>query len=218
MEIPITDLDSIETLGYAAHYAGVEGAVADLAIYRDEVFRAWGVTNTTKVIENTLTNVIVVITPATDTAAAVTRPLLFGDTGFVLYLARIPRCKLGLQPSSSTPATPPSAPVSSTGVRKIKLSHILSQLDHIDFNIVSEPEEIRPYARYETLYGKLQRLLPNYEPTTQQRSDLKILLDGAQAPFADFALALGLEPSCGRVCWVLLNPPIESCHSHGRRF
>jgi len=50
--------------------------------------------------------------------------------------------------------------------------------------------------RYEVLFGKHHRPHPNQEPSIAQLSGLKALPDGAQCPYADFAI---FHPYAARV-------------------
>jgi len=72
----------------------------------------------------------------------------------------------------------------------------LSQLDESEIEIVSSAEQLKCFARYEVLYGKNQRPHPDQEPSIEQLSGLKALLDTSQCPYADFAI---FQPHAARI-------------------
>ena len=138
---------------------------------------------------------------ATDSDPVTQRAPTLIELGKANYMARIARLKLGLERSvvtSPTPAAPgalPSAP-SSVATRKVKMNQILSQMDETEVDIVDGNEQIRMFGRYEVLYGKGQRPHPNQEPSIEQLSGLKSLLDNNQCPYADFAI---FQPFAARI-------------------
>ena len=124
-----------------------------------------------------------------------TREPTLGERGAALYLGSIARRKVTGQAATMTPpAALPSVPVvTSTSVRRVKLSQVLSQLDDTEVDLVSETEM---FSRYEVLYGKGQRPHQDHEPSIEQLSALKALADSGQCPYADFAI---FQPHAARI-------------------
>ena len=57
-------------------------------------------------------------------------------------------------------------------------------------------EQLKCFALYEVFYGKNQRPHPDQEPSIEQLSGLKALLDTSQSPYADFAM---FQPHAARI-------------------
>ena len=148
----------------------------------------------------TLQNWRISVAPATPGDAATNRAPTTIERGKALYVGRIARVKLGIEPRtpSAVAAPGPAAPsaTSSAATRRVKLNQILSQLDETEVDVIDAAEQIRMMARYETLFGKGQRPPPNQEPSVEQLSGLKSLVDGNQCPYADFAI---FQPHAARI-------------------
>ena len=135
-----------------------------------------------------------------DTDPPIEREPTLVETGKALYLGRIARSKLGLEniavAAAPGPLTAAPTGASSVATRKVKMNQILSQLDETEIDVVTTSEQVRMLARYETLFGKGQRPQPNHEPSIEQLSGLKALVDGGQCPYADFAI---FQPYAARI-------------------
>ena len=88
---------------------------------------------------------------------------------------------------TTTPA-PPSSPSTSAATRKIKLSSIVSQVDDTEILLDDEKEILKAFARYEVVYGKGERPPKESEPTTEQITAIRHLLDQGSVPYVDFAI------------------------------
>ena len=72
--------------------------------------------------------------------------------------------------------------------RKIKLSQVLSQVDDTEIDVLTEPQLVGMYARYEHLFGKGQRPHPSREPSVEQLTAIHGLIRSDQNPYVDFAI------------------------------
>jgi len=84
-----------------------------------------------------------------------------------------------LSPSAATP------PISTAAARRIKLSSIISQVDDTEI-LMADDEVLKAFARYERVYGKGDRPPNGTEPTSEQLSAVKHLLDSNCCPYTDF--------------------------------
>ena len=205
-EISEADLQAITKLSEAATRAGLQGAAGQANTAKGSLFTTIGATDDTPITsigiipeDDWKATVRGWKVQQTDAHGAVTeRPPTLTETGQALYLGRIARMKLGLDGASSPQSTAVSAvpAVSSTAIRKIKMSQILSQLDESEVELVSSAEQLKCFARYEVLFGKNQRPHPDHEPSIEQLSGLKALLDATQPPYADYAI---FQPYAARI-------------------
>jgi hypothetical protein len=207
-ELTEDELSAIKTIDDAATKAGLTGDPNDKGTPRGSLFALIGADTTTTITSLALISV-------DDFAATVRgwrisevpvagqppveRPPTLMENGQALYVARIARLKLGIEgkpPATGTalPALP--SPSASATTRKIKMSQILSQLDETEIELVSSVEQLKYFARYETLFGKGQRPRPEQEPSIEQLSGLKSLLDASQCPYADYAI---FQPHAARI-------------------
>ena len=86
------------------------------------------------------------------------------------------------QPSTAAPS------ISTAAARRIKLSSIVSQVDDTEILMADEKEVLKAFARYETVYGKGDRPPNGTEPTSEQLSAVKHLLDSNCCPYTDFSV------------------------------
>ena len=86
----------------------------------------------------------------------------------------------GAPPASSTP-TP-------SGSRRLKMSAIASQVDDTEFDMAPEQELMRCFKRYESIFGRGERPDQGEEPTPEQVSAVKCILDRGSPPFVDFGV------------------------------
>ena len=94
-----------------------------------------------------------------------------------------------LKQKAAAPAQAPQATsLSSASARKIKLSSIISQVDDTEILLADEKEIIKAFARYEVVYGKGDRPQNGTEPTGEQLSAVKHLLDNNCCPYTDFSI------------------------------
>eukprot|EP00435_Cladocopium_sp_Y103_P069983 s60_g34.t1 len=203
-EISATDLEAINNVGDIAAYVGMTGTAGDDTTYLGAFYKKFGLTAGARVVvvgllkqpifEALVDGVRVSVPPANAGEAATERGLTPAELGAGYYFGRVARVRLGLEaqvPQANTGAqsqgTPPQT-TSAVATRKVKLTQVLSQLDETEVDVITEAEQIRMYARFETLFGKGQRPLPQQEPTIEQLSGLKSLVESGQAPFADFAI------------------------------
>lgn len=102
--------------------------------------------------------------------------------------SRVCQLKIGLSGATTAPAT--AAPVASSSVsaRRVRLSHVLSQVDDTEVDILSESQLLVMYARYETLFGQGQRPHPSREPSIEQITAVHGLLQADQNPYVDLAI------------------------------
>ena len=201
----------MKTVGDAAAVAKLEGAQGDKTTVLGSLLTLLGATLETPIgaigmipvddfDRSRVAWTIEVPAVAVGTTPATTRQPTLVESGKASYLARIARARLGLDATTASSAFAPSAvpiPVSSTGVRRIKMNQILSQLDETEVaDVVSSTEQLRMFARYEALFGKGQRPNPNQEPSVEQLSGVKALVDSNQCPYADFAI---FQPHAARI-------------------
>ena len=209
-ELTDAQLGGINTINEAAAHIGLEGNEGDNTTALGSLLVLLGAQANTHVnsiglipvadYTATLQNWRVSVAPTEGRAASNRAPTTV-ERGKALYVGRIARMKLGLEltttPSGTgSPAPAGSAPASSTAVRRVKLNQILSQLDETEVDVIDSAEQIRMMGRYETLFGKGQRPPPNQEPSVEQLSGLKALIDGNQCPYADFAI---FQPHAARI-------------------
>ena len=209
-EISDAELQALNTVVEAADKAGMLGTLGDNKTPRGSFFSIIGADATTRL--NSLGVISIddykatvqrwqVKEVPTGGGEPVDRPPTLMETSQALYIGRLARMKLGIEgkAASSSPALPslptPTA-TSSTSARKIKMNQILSQLDESEVEIVSSAVQLTCFARYETLYGKNQRPHPDQEPSIEQLSGLKALLDSTATPYADFAI---FQPHAARI-------------------
>ena len=210
-EISQSSLDAIKTIGDAAAVAQLDGADNDRTTVLGALLHSIGATAATTIsalgvireadYSAAIQAWTIQVPGATESDPSTQRAPTLIELGKAQYLARIARLKLGLEAVTSTasppivhPATAPGT--SSVTARKVKMNHILSQLDETEVDIVDGSEQIRMFGRYEVLYGKGQRPHPNQEPSIEQLSGLKSLLDNNQCPYADFAI---FQPFAARI-------------------
>lgn len=203
-----TELEAIKTVGDAASCAKLDGTPGDnatalgslLSLLGAEADTPIGAIGMIPVTDFDATRQAWVIeVPGTGGAADTNRPPTLVESGKASYLARLARARLGLEAATQTTSlatTSVPTPISSTGIRRIKMNQVLSQLDETEVDVVSSTEQLRMFARYETLFGKGQRPNPNQEPSVEQLSGLKALVDSHQCPYADFAI---FQPHAARI-------------------
>ena len=83
-------------------------------------------------------------------------------------------------------ATPSSS--SPTASRKLKLSTITSQVDETEINVADEAFVMQCYVRYQQIFGKGEMPPKDTEPTGEQISAIRYLLDNDMPPYADFSV------------------------------
>ena len=108
------------------------------------------------------------------------------DLGKAKLIARICRQKIGIGVSTTGVST--TVVASSVAARKIKLSQVLSQVDDTEIDVLTEPQLVGMYARYEHLFGKGQRPHPSREPSVEQLTAIHGLIRSDQNPYVDFAI------------------------------
>ena len=154
-----TELEAVKTAGHAAQIAKLEGAHGDKTAVLGSLLSLLGATIYTPIgaigmipVEDydRMRQAWTVDVPASDGAAATPRPPTLVEIG--KGMARIVRARLGLEATAASTAHAPAAvptPVSSTGIRRIKMNQILPQLDETEIDVVSSTEQLRMFARYE---------------------------------------------------------------------
>ena len=80
------------------------------------------------------------------------------------------------------------SPSSAASVRKIKLSSVISQIDDTEILLDEEKEILKAFARFEVVYGKGERPPKESEPTPEQITAIRRLLDQGSVPYCDFAI------------------------------
>ena len=85
----------------------------------------------------------------------------------------------------STALVPATAPSSK---RQVKHSLVLSQTDETLSDRITESEHIDYLIKYGDHYGAGAKPTPDHEPTSDQLSGLKAVLEDGQPPFVDFAI------------------------------
>ena len=88
--------------------------------------------------------------------------------------------------ASSLALVPSSAQISPR--RTVKHSLVLTQTDETLSERISENEHIDYLVKYGKHYGVGAKPLPDHEPTADQLSGLKAVLDDGQPPYVDFAI------------------------------
>ena len=189
-----TQLDAMTTVNLVAQHVGIEGAIADKRSLLGSLFAHLGLRdeNIPAIVgmipeadyNTTLSTWTVATTVATDGSVTADRPPSMAETGKARFFGRI--CRLKLMPE--TPPVVPSSLTSSVTARKVKLSHVISQVDDTEVDLVPEGEVIAMFGRYEAFFGKGHRPPSNREPTVEQLTAMKALLSTGQVPYADFAV------------------------------
>ena len=92
--------------------------------------------------------------------------------------------------ANAAPVNPPSVPAAnaSSSSRKLKMSSIASQVDDSEFDMAPEAELMRCFKRYESVFGKGERPEQDQEPTPEQVSAVRCILERGSPPFVDFAV------------------------------
>lgn len=90
--------------------------------------------------------------------------------------------------SAAAAAAAASVASSVAAARKVKLSSVISQIDDTEVLLTDEKEILKAYARFEAVYGKGERPPKESEPTAEQITAIKHLLDQGACPYADFAI------------------------------
>ena len=85
--------------------------------------------------------------------------------------------------SAMVPVTAPIAPR-----RQIKHSLVLTQTDETLSERITDNEHIDYLVKYGKHYGVGAKPMPDHEPTAEQLSGLKAVLDDGQPPYVDFAI------------------------------
>lgn len=98
-----------------------------------------------------------------------------------LKAAQAASAQAALQASTST-AT------SSAADRRIKLNAVLSQVDESEAVIMTEQELVAAYLRYSAVYGNGERPAKESEPTREQLSALRHLVQQGNPPYCDFSV------------------------------
>ena len=199
-EVDQATLEAMKTVGHAVDFVGVDGVEDDETTLLGTLLSHLGLRKGSNIgilgiipeadYEADIASLKVTTTLATATEPAVRRNLSTGERGQALYLGRVARMKLAMASGSRPPATPANpTPVPASGViRKVKLNQVLSQIDDTEVDVMSDADTIRLFARYEAVFGVNQRPLPNQEPSVEQLSALKALVDSGQCPYCDFSV------------------------------
>ena len=192
------EIQRFSTVADVAAHAQLEGDVNDRTTALGSLFDCLGLKRETLpaiigVISETDFNTALgqwqIATAVTEGTVTARRGPNVAEQGKARFFARICRLKLGADHSSgSTPTPSQGGTLPSTAARKVKLSQVLSQLDDTEVDLLPEADIITMYGRYEVLFGKGQRPPNNREPTSEQLTALKSLLDTNQTPFVDFAI------------------------------
>ena len=102
--------------------------------------------------------------------------------------ATIADLKKQLQQAQSAPGPQPVQAPSSSAERRIKLSAILSQVDDSEAQMMSEKDMVAAYLRYATVFGSNERPPKESEPTVEQLSALRHVVQQGNPPFVDFSI------------------------------
>ena len=89
---------------------------------------------------------------------------------------------------STTPHGSAVSSGSTAAARKVKLSSVISQIDDTEILLADEKEILKAFARFEVVYGKGERIPKESEPTSEQITAVKHLLDQGSVPYVDFAI------------------------------
>ena len=132
-----------------------------------------------------------IATPGPNAGDPPTRqPPTLAQLGMARLLGRCCRLVVGAKPAPApaTPVTAPAAPVSAAATRRIKLNAVLSQVNESEIGIMSEADMVTGYMLYATVYGGNERPPKKSEPSVEQVSVLKHLIDGGSTPYVDFSV------------------------------
>ena len=201
MESAKDDLDKMDTMTEVFKWAGFDHTkIADVNHVIGLFTSLLGVAETTKpvtlgVVKETDFDAIVAKWKIPDGGAA--RSPTLTEVGMAKLVGHI--CRLiasagesleSLKRKAHAPATPAATPpVSSTAAtRKVKLSAIISQIDDTEIMIDDEKEVMKAFLRYEAVCGKGDRPPSGTEPTNEQLSAMRHLLNAGCCPYADFSI------------------------------
>ena len=129
--------------------------------------------------------------------ATVLRKLNMVERGSLMLLVKACRMIAGtdilspgfgpsLIPLAPHPLASPPAP--STGLRKVKLSHILAQADDTECEIGPESLMAQGRGRYEATYGASRKPPADSDVTLEQLSAVDYLMKAGVVPYVDFAI------------------------------
>lgn len=110
--------------------------------------------------------------------------------GMARLVGRCCRLMVGSDPSQAPVAAAAAAPAPTTAAsqRRIKLNAVLSQVDEAEISVTSEADMVTGFLRYATVYGGNERPPKESEPSVEQVSALKHLIDAGATPYVDFSI------------------------------
>ena len=191
-----TELASLNTIDQVAIFAQLDGAENDVRTARGSLLQLLGFTAGARLAALGMISEADVdaalaawkIPTVIDGDGHVTsrRDPTMAELGKAKLIARICRQKIGI--GVSTTGVPTTALASSVAARKIKLSQVLSQVNDTEIDVLTEPQLVGMYARYEHLFGKGQRPHPSREPSVEQLTAIHGLIRSGQNPYVDFAI------------------------------
>ena len=198
------ELNAITTLGDIADWAGTTGGLHDTLVVslgtptklRDIAFisrQTW---------DRVVGGLQLEVTPATDDAAAVTRPLNPTEESRVEIFRRVCLKRLGITPDApggtglptvmavvpAGPGGPPptATPVGASPTRKLKLSSVLDPTLDAEIQQMDPPELARLYQEYKDKFGA--HPAPEVDPTGDQLSGLQQVLKAGGLPYVDLSI------------------------------
>ena len=90
--------------------------------------------------------------------------------------------------AAATAAQPPATAASAAGMRKGKLSAVLSQIDESEAVVMTETDMVACYLRYAAVFGSNEKPPKETERTVEQVSAIRHLLRQNCPPYCDFSI------------------------------
>ena len=122
------------------------------------------------------------------------RTLTVVERGSLILLCKACRHCAGMDlpppvvPAPALVGSPAAFSVPSPGVRKIKLSHVLSQGDDTECEVASETLMAAGFGRWESIFGIGTRPSPDADCTLEQLSAVDFLFKSGAVPYVDYAI------------------------------
>lgn len=110
------------------------------------------------------------------------------ELGVNHYRRIMAQTKLGVESVDASSNSSPAVPrflKRLVMTRRIKLNQVLSQLNEKEVNIIAKAKHIRLSSMQEVSYGRGARRILQHEPTVEQLSGLKALVETRQTPYED---------------------------------
>ena len=212
VNIPVAVLANMKVFKDALDYAGVAGEDEDASTFRGALLRTLAAPASLPLAvlgsmdpEDLKTR----MESSLIQTEQVARPLSVVEKGQVMLLIRVARLATGADfnreppPAVTAPvsalagASHQAAAVAAIIGRKVRLDHILSQIDETEVPI-TDKHALKYRLRYQAAFGKLKDVPENKEPNEAQMAALEYLLEILANPYVDFAVWGPFQHRIGR--------------------